>query len=133
MSLEEAIKHCKEKACGNTQCAIEHRQLAEWLEELKKYKRGNKMKAPNKIYLPILPRIENSIISEHCVGTAWDNKEHITIPNIEEYIRKDALLEWAKEKKKQLFEQESENDEPSDVAAGINAGLDMIIGKLNSM
>ena len=50
-----------------------------------------------------------------------------------EYLRKDALLEWAKEKKKQLFEQESENDEPSDVAAGINAGLDMIIGKLNSM
>ena len=49
------------------------------------------------------------------------------------YIRKDALLEWAKEKKKQLFEQESENDEPSDVAAGINAGLDMLIGKLNSM
>jgi len=50
-----------------------------------------------------------------------------------EYIRKDALLEWAKEKKKQLLEQESENDEPSDVAAGINAGLDMLIGKLKSM
>ena len=54
------------------------------------------MKAPDKIYLPILPRIEDSIISEHCVGTAWDSKEHITIPDIEEYIRKDALLEWAK-------------------------------------
>jgi len=51
----------------------------------------------------------------------------------EQYIRKDALLEWTKEKKKQLFEQESTNDEPSDVAAGINAGLDMVIGKLNSM
>lgn len=54
------------------------------------------MEAPNKIYVPILPRTENSIISEHCVGTAWKNKEHITIPDIEEYIRKDALLEWAK-------------------------------------
>lgn len=50
-----------------------------------------------------------------------------------EYIRKDTLLEWAKEKKKQLLEQESENDEPSDVAAGINAGLGMLIGKLKSM
>ena len=34
MTLEEAIIHCKEKACGNTQCALEHRQLAEWLKEL---------------------------------------------------------------------------------------------------
>ena len=34
MTLEEAIIHCKEKACGNTQCALEHRQLAEWLQEL---------------------------------------------------------------------------------------------------
>lgn len=50
-----------------------------------------------------------------------------------EYIRKDALLEWAREKKKQLLEQELTNDEPSNVAIGINAGLDMIIGKLNSM
>ena len=34
MTLEEAIIHCKEKACDNTQCALEHRQLAEWLKEL---------------------------------------------------------------------------------------------------
>lgn len=38
MTLEEAITHCKEKACDNTQCALEHRQLAEWLEELQKYR-----------------------------------------------------------------------------------------------
>ncbi len=38
MTLEEAIIHCKEKACGNTQCALEHRQLAQWLKELKEYK-----------------------------------------------------------------------------------------------
>ena len=42
MTLEEAIKHCKEKACDNTQCAIEYRQLAEWLEELKKYRENAK-------------------------------------------------------------------------------------------
>ena len=39
MTLEEAIIHCKEKACDNTQCALEHRQLAEWLEELQQYRK----------------------------------------------------------------------------------------------
>lgn len=46
----------------------------------------------------------------------------------EEYIRKDALLEWAEAKKSELF-----NGEPTDVAAGINTGLDMIIMKLKSL
>lgn len=35
MTLDEAINHCKEKAEGCSECAEEHRQLAEWLEELK--------------------------------------------------------------------------------------------------
>ena len=35
MTLDEAIKHAEEKTCGNTACAEEHRQLAEWLKELK--------------------------------------------------------------------------------------------------
>ena len=35
MTLNEAIRHAEEKACGNTGCAEEHRQLAEWLKELK--------------------------------------------------------------------------------------------------
>ena len=34
MTLEEAIIHCKEKACGDTECSKEHLQLAIWLEEL---------------------------------------------------------------------------------------------------
>ena len=29
MTLEEAIKHCEEKACNNTEYAMEHKQLAE--------------------------------------------------------------------------------------------------------
>ena len=36
MTLDEAIKHCEEKGCSNTECAAEHRQLAKWLKELKK-------------------------------------------------------------------------------------------------
>ena len=41
MTLEEAIRHCEEVAerCavtdGNLKCEMEHRQLAEWLRELK--------------------------------------------------------------------------------------------------
>lgn len=42
MTLEEAIIHCNEKACGNTQCALEHRQLAEWLQELQALRKNNK-------------------------------------------------------------------------------------------
>ena len=44
MTLEEAIIHCKEKACNNTQCALEHRQLAEWLKELQQYRNKGKLK-----------------------------------------------------------------------------------------
>ena len=35
MTLNEAIRHAEEKACGNTACTEEYRQLAEWLKELK--------------------------------------------------------------------------------------------------
>ena len=38
MSLDEAIEHCKEKSCGNNTCVLEHKQLAEWLEELQQYR-----------------------------------------------------------------------------------------------
>lgn len=38
MTLEEAIRHCEEKSCSNSECAAEHRQLAEWLTELQRLK-----------------------------------------------------------------------------------------------
>lgn len=40
MTLDEAIKHCKEVAesCSGSGCALDHRQLAAWLEELKRFK-----------------------------------------------------------------------------------------------
>lgn len=39
MNLDEAIQHCKEIATSQcSECADEHKQLAEWLEELKRYK-----------------------------------------------------------------------------------------------
>lgn len=46
-----------------------------------------------------------------------------------EYINKDLLLEWAKEKKAELLNDE----ELTDVAAGINMGMDMLIHKLKTL
>lgn len=48
MTLDEAIKHCREKAaieCG--QCAAEHAELAEWLLELKNWREQNNYAYPN--------------------------------------------------------------------------------------
>ncbi|WP_367567771.1 hypothetical protein [Lacrimispora sp.] len=41
MSLEEAIKHCEDKAkeMGCSECAKDHLQLADWLRELKQLRR----------------------------------------------------------------------------------------------
>lgn len=35
MTIDEAIKHCEEIGLGCDKCADEHKQLAEWLKELK--------------------------------------------------------------------------------------------------
>ena len=46
MVLDEAIKHCEDVAedrCGCTEdCVEEHRQLAEWLKELKELRAKDK-------------------------------------------------------------------------------------------
>lgn len=76
------------------------------------------MNAPDKIY------IDDLAVVNDC-ATKISLKQ---LPHFSEYIRKDALLEWAEAKKSELF-----NGEPTDVAAGINAGLDMIIQKLKSL
>ena len=39
MTLDEAIKHCEEKSCGNDACSLEHKQLKKWLTELKELKK----------------------------------------------------------------------------------------------
>jgi hypothetical protein len=36
MTLEQALEHTRERAVGNSPCAVEHRQLAAWLEELQR-------------------------------------------------------------------------------------------------
>lgn len=36
MTIDEAIGHAEERACGNDQCAKDHAQLADWLRELRR-------------------------------------------------------------------------------------------------
>lgn len=42
MTLEEAIKHCEERAKICDECGKEHAQLAEWLKEVKRYREMDK-------------------------------------------------------------------------------------------
>ena len=74
------------------------------------------MNAPNKIYLSKL------------VMAGIESLDKPVSDSDVEYIRKDLLLEWAKEKKAELLDEEL-----TDVAAGINMGMDMLIHKLNSL
>lgn len=51
ITLDDAILHCKDRAKEDcSECAKEHQQLAEWLEELKAYKdleeQGKMLKFP---------------------------------------------------------------------------------------
>lgn len=79
------------------------------------------MKAPDKLYVAesrkIIGDIEHNVFSEQPF-----------LRGSIEYIRKDALLEWAKAKKAELL-----NEELTDVAAGINMGMDMLIYKLEQL
>lgn len=56
------------------------------------------MKAPDKIYLPI---VNMGVEDGECTAPIWWNKdktaEHSEVVKAIEYIRKDLLLEWAKE------------------------------------
>ncbi len=40
MTIDEAIQHCKDviTKVGCNECGMQHRQLIEWLEELKSYR-----------------------------------------------------------------------------------------------
>lgn len=44
MTLNEAIQHCEEKALCGDACGLEHKQLAEWLKELKRYRMDEESK-----------------------------------------------------------------------------------------
>ncbi len=74
------------------------------------------MKAPDKIYMP------NELLSE-------DWQRHIEGEDTC-YVRKDALLEWAKETKAEL---EAQNCIKDDIRKGAVWELEEIIEKINSL
>ena len=56
MTIEEAIKHCEENVCDNTECSLEHKQLAEWLKELQELKSNNEEMATVNKTTPYMQR-----------------------------------------------------------------------------
>lgn len=79
--------------------------------------RRNKMNAPDKIY------IDDLAVVNDCV-TKISLKR---LPNFSEYIRKDALLEWAKEKNQKI------DTDDGDYSLGYVSAMIDLIDKLNSM
>lgn len=89
MTLQEAIKHCNEvsEGCNNKVCAIEHKQLANWLIELQAYKKyyGDLEELHPSIVVtksnlhkePI--RVEDIVRYYVCEGTYEGNKYHTCI------------------------------------------------------
>ncbi len=77
------------------------------------------MKAPDKIYL-------HPDIGDREFIRPWSVRAVTTDAVC--YINKDLLMEWAKEKKAELLDEEL-----TDVAAGINMGMDMLIYKLEQL
>lgn len=76
------------------------------------------MNAPDKIYIDDLAVVNDCITK---IGTT-------PLPNFSEYIRKDALLEWAK--KENLRFNQIGNEQDDYIARGIAAGFGFLISKL---
>lgn len=81
------------------------------------------MEAPNKIWLSKFE--EDPGDNEYGIFEQW-SLEPINCAENEEYIRKDALLEWLKGKKKYYMDRQEYD-------CGWNDLLEDIIDKLNSM
>ena len=60
MTLDEAIQHCEEKALCGDACGLEHKQLAEWLKELKGYRMDEETKPSLSDTKKVLERMLNT-------------------------------------------------------------------------
>lgn len=60
MTLDEAIQHCEEKALCGDACGLEHKQLAEWLKELKRYRMDEETKLDKTTVTKVLERMLNT-------------------------------------------------------------------------
>ena len=113
MTIEEAIKHCEEVAeeleeeavkgcCDDTEimdncleCAKEHRQLAEWLRELKIHR---------EIHDVLLQFMVDSDLDICCDELMNDEKEKLICEENCENKTKNCWVRWAKLKARELNE-----------------------------
>lgn len=60
MTLDEAIQHCEERALCGDACGLEHKQLAEWLKELKGYRMDEETKLDKTTATDVLEKLLNT-------------------------------------------------------------------------
>lgn len=60
MTLDEAIQHCEEKALCGDACGLEHKQLADWLKELKSYRMDEETTPDKTTVTKVLERMLNT-------------------------------------------------------------------------
>lgn len=60
MTLDEAIQHCEERALCGDACGLEHKQLAEWLKELKGYRMDEETKLDKTTVTGVLESMLNT-------------------------------------------------------------------------
>lgn len=60
MTLDEAIQHCEERALCGDACGLEHKQLAEWLKELKGYRMDEETKLDKTTVTGVLENMLNT-------------------------------------------------------------------------
>ena len=61
MTLDKAIQHCEEMALCGDACGLEHKQLAEWLKELKGYRMDEETKLDKTTVINVLEKLLNTI------------------------------------------------------------------------
>ena len=85
---------------------------------------------PDKIFVCIPQRLNLSTFKEDSkyVGMAYTDRGNLTSPQVEEYIRKDALLEWLQERKKYY-----QSLIPAYGAVAFICALDEVKYKINSL
>lgn len=71
MTLDEAIKHCEDKSAGCSECADEHRQLAEWLKELKSLRQLSANNVNQKGIFDVFTALKSELTREFYEGDGF--------------------------------------------------------------
>ena len=98
MNIDEAIYHCQGRAKADcSECAEEHRQLAEWLEELKEYKRLDEQG----LLLCLPCKVGDTVYHENPYASVHTGVQAYKITNI--MISQNKKGEWTKKYRAMLL------------------------------